>query len=83
VTQRRALGREEGLAEGEAIGASDNAQEMLVNVVHIRFPSLEGLARRKVELTQQAENLNKITNAIVATVHEALARAILSSPLAA
>lgn len=83
VQQQRALGREEGLAEGEAIGASKNAQEMLVSVVRIRFPSLEALAQRKAGLTHQAEDLNRITSALVAATDEASARAILNSPPAA
>ena len=83
VQKQRALGREEGLAEGLAIGATKIARQTLVNVVQIRFPSLENLARQKAELTQRAEDLSALTNAIVAAADEASARAILSSSPAA
>lgn len=90
IQQQRALGREEGLAEGKAEGLAEGlakakqiAEEALVTVVQIRFPSLKTLAQRKAKLTPRAEDLSAMTNAIVAATDESAARVILSSPSAA
>ncbi len=86
IQQQRALGREEGLAEGLAKGeakAKKIAQEMLVNAVQFRFPSLKKLAQQQAELTPRAEDVSAMANAIMTAADEATARAILSSPSAA
>ena len=82
IQQQRALGREEGLAEGLA-KAKEIAQGTLITVVQFRFPALKKLAQRQAELTPRAEDISAMTNAIMAAADEAAARAILSSSPAA
>jgi hypothetical protein len=74
IQQQRALGREEGRDEGK----TEEAQQILINLVRRRFPSLVTLAQQKAERTAQLATLNETINAIADTFDEAAARAILS-----
>lgn len=75
VQQQRALGRDEGKVE--------EAQQILINLVSRRFPTLTKLAQQKAERTLQLAALNETINSIADTFDEASARDILNSPSAA
>lgn len=76
VQQQRALGREEGRDEGKI----EEAQQILINLVSRRFPTLTKLAQQKAKRTSQLSTLNETINSIADTFDEASARAILNSP---
>ncbi len=72
VQKQRARGHQEGKIE--------ETQEVLINYVNIRYPSLTALARQRAEATTQQAQLQSILNRIFAAPDEATVRAILSSP---
>ena len=69
---------------GQQEGAVKYAQEVLVNYISIRYPSLIDLARQRAEKTSQQAVLQNILNMLFAAPDEATARFILtaSSPVA-
>jgi len=71
VQKQRARGRQEGKIE--------EAQEVLVNYVSIRYPSLTTLARQRAEATSQQAQLQNILNRIFAAPDEATVRSLLST----
>ncbi len=79
VRKQRALGREEGKAEGE-VRAS---QRMLVNIVRGRFPALAELAQQKAEHMHQVAVIEEIALLLATISDETVAHEILSAPSAA
>lgn len=75
VQKQRARGRQEGKIEGRI----EEAQEVLVNYVSIRYPSLTTLARQRAEATSQQAQLQNILNRIFAAPDEATVRSLLST----
>jgi len=75
VQRQRVRGRQEGKIEGKI----EEAQEVLINYVSIRYPSLTSLARQRAEAITQQAQLQNILNRIFAAPDEATVRSILSS----
>ena len=65
---------------GQQEGAVKDAQEVLVNYISIRYPSLIDLARQRAEKTSQQAVLQNILNMLFAAPDEATARFILTAP---
>jgi hypothetical protein len=74
----RVLGRNEGIYEGRI----QELQQMLLEVVEERFPSLAGLAQQKVKQTLRPEVLRQTVKLMFAAPDEATARRLLNIPMA-
>ena len=74
----RSLGRNEGLYEGRV----QELQQMLIEVVEERFPSLVGLARQRAKQTVRPEVLRQLVKQLFAAPDEATARKHLNIPVA-
>ncbi len=74
----RALGRNEGIYEGRV----QELQQMLIEVVEERFPSLVGLAQQRAKQTLRPEALRQLVKQMFAAPDEATARKHLNIPVA-
>ncbi len=77
-TLERALGKNEGIYEGRM----QELQQMLLEVVQERFPSLSALAQQKAKQPLRPEVLRQIVKQMFAAPDEATARRILNIPAA-
>jgi len=71
----RSLGRNEGIYEGRV----QELQQMLIEVVEERFPSLVGLARQRAKQTVRPEGLRQLVKLIYKAPDEATARWLLNT----
>ena len=87
VQQQRALGREEGKVEGREEGKEEgkveDAQQILVKIVSLRFPSLKDLAQKKAEHTGNIDTLHDLIELMATASDEDRARWVLSPTSAA
>lgn len=75
VLKQRERGKEEG--------GLHMAQQILIDIVRMRYPALAELAQNRAERTIQPDVLREVISLIVAAPDEATARFILSTPSAA
>jgi len=75
VLKQRERGKEEG--------GLQMAQQILIDLVNIRYPTLAELAQNRAEHTKEPDALREVINLIVAAPDENIARFILSTPSAA
>ena len=75
VLKQRERGKEEG--------GLHMAQQILVDIVKMRYPTLADLAQNRAEHTRQPDALREVISLIVAAPDENTVRFILSTPSAA
>lgn len=83
VQHQRALGKEEGREEGREEGKVEDAQQILVKIVSLRFPSLKDLAQKKAQHTGNIDTLHNLIELMTTASDEDRARWVLSSSSAA
>lgn len=76
VQQQRALGKAEGLIEGEV----QTLQWVLVDNVRRRFPTLVDLAQQKAARTKAPEALREIVGLVSTAPDESTVRSLLTPP---
>jgi hypothetical protein len=78
IQEQKALERSLGRNEGRV----QELQQMLIEVVEERFPSLVGLARQRAKQTVRPEVLRQLVKQLFAAPDEATARKHLNIPVA-
>lgn len=79
IQELRAKDRKEGQKEGRAEGQLNSTRDMLVNIVHLRFPTLTNLAEKRAQQIDQPEILTRFIQQIVLATDANVARAVLES----
>ena len=74
----RTLGRTEGIYEGRV----QELQQMLLEVVEERYPSLVGLTQQKIKQNLRLEVLRHLVKEIISAPDEATVRKLLNIPMA-
>jgi len=75
ILKQRALGREEGRAEGKI----EESRELLTEIVRVRFPSLAELAQQKAKRSTELAEIHELIKTISTVSDETAARRVLSS----